>query len=444
MKHHKIYLLLFTLLVVSCNNALDIEPQQALSSDIALRDQASIERALIGAFDALADNDVWGGGQYLSDLYADNGDLIWTGSFSEPEQIFQKNILVNNAAVANAWAEAYEAINIANNVLSVLEILTPDVKNLIEGNALFVRGAAYFELINLFAKAYVDGDPTINLGVPLSLTATQGLDDLSIPRATVEEVYNQIISDLQRGKETLLGDFSYFTTSEACSAILMRAYLNQGNYQAALDEANFVINSNYYILEGINEVYNQRDDTGEDIFAIQITSQDGVNDFITFYAAPENGGRGDITVSEQHFAKYRFNDARRTALFYQDDNFIRRTAKWQENASQDGNIPITRLAEIYLTRAECHLQLGNTDLAALDLNTVRRRVNLPDITNPTLEDILFERSLELAFEGHLFRDVKRTRRNFTDDIAFDDERMVYPIPQREMDVNGLLVQNGGY
>ena len=444
MKNHSLYLLLITVLIMSCNNALDIEPQQALSSDIALRDQASIERALTGAFDALADNDLWGGGQHLSDLFADNGDLIWTGSFADPEQIFQKNILVNNADVARAWAEAYEAINRANNVLSVLDILTADVKNLIEGNACFVRGAAYFELINLFAKAYVDGDPTMNLGVPLSLTATKGLDDLNIPRASVEEVYNQIISDLQRGKETLLGDFSYFTTSEACSAILMRVYLNQGNYQAALDEANFIINSNYYILESVDDVFNQRDDTGEDIYAIQITSQDGVNDFITFYAAPENGGRGDITISEQHFAKYRFSDLRRTNWFYRDDNFIRRTAKWQENASMDGNIPIIRLAEIYLTRAECHLQLGNAELAALDLNTVRRRVNLTDISNPTLEDILFERSLELAFEGHLFRDIKRTRRNFTDDIGFDDDRMVYPIPQREMDVNGLLLQNGGY
>ena len=50
---------------------------------------------------------------------------------------------------------------------------------------------------------------------------------------------------------------------------------------------------------------------------------------------------------------------------------------------------------------------------------------------------------ELVFEGHLFRDTKRNRKPFGD-IAFDAPRMVYPIPQREMDVNGALVQNVGY
>ena len=442
---HKITLFFFILLLLTaCDNELNIEPQQSLSSDVALKDQESIERALTGAFDALADNDVWGGGQFLSELYAANGDQIWTGSFQDPEQVFQKNILVDNGAVFNVWSECYEAINRANNVLSVLEILTADVRNLIEGNALFVRAAAYFELINLFAKPYTDGDPTQNLGVPISLTATQGINDLKIPRATVEEVYTRIITDLQRAKQILLNDFSYFTNSEACSGILMRVYMNQENYTEALAEAEFIVNSNFYGLENINDIFNQRDDTFEDVFAIQITSQDGANDFITYYAGQEDGGRGDISISTQHILKYSVNDRRRNFWFYRDLNNVNRTAKWRENASMDGNISVIRFAEVLLTRAECLFRDGNFAEAAFNLNFIRSRAGVNSISNPTLEDILLERELELSFEGHLFRDLKRTRRNFSDQIAFNDNRMVFPIPQRELDVNSLLIQNAGY
>ena len=260
----------------------------------------------------------------------------------------------------------------------------------------------------------------------------------------MEEVYRQIISDLQRAKDVLSGDNSYFTTSEACSGILMRVYLNQQDYTKALEEADFIVNSGNYDLENLNEIFNQRDDTFEDVFAVQITSQDGDNDLITFYAGEEDGGRGDITITNQHILKYGISDERRSQLFYRDDNDVVRTGKWRDNASMDGNISIIRYAEVLLTRGECNARLGNISEAAFDLNQVRNRVGLGSVSNPSIDNILKERELELAFEGHLFRDIKRTERNFSNAIAFDDDRMVFPIPERELDVNHLLVQNPGY
>jgi hypothetical protein len=98
---------------------------------------------------------------------------------------------------------------------------------------------------------------------------------------------------------------------------------------------------------------------------------------------------------------------------------------------------------MYLTRAEGRFRTGDTSGALEDVNAIRNRAGLPALTNIDLEIILNERFLELVFEGHRFRDAKRNRKPFGN-LTFDDPSMVYPIPQREMDVNGALVQNKGY
>jgi hypothetical protein len=76
-------------------------------------------------------------------------------------------------------------------------------------------------------------------------------------------------------------------------------------------------------------------------------------------------------------------------------------------------------------------------------------VELPLKTSATLEDILKERKLELAHEGHLIHDIKRTKGSVADNTSnimypYNDPKLVFPIPQREMDANPNLVQNEGY
>ena len=84
-------------------------------------------------------------------------------------------------------------------------------------------------------------------------------------------------------------------------------------------------------------------------------------------------------------------------------------------------------------------------MLAEDLNVVRARVGLEPIepADLTLDIILAERKLELMFEGHLFRDSKRNRRDIGG-LSFDSDALIYPVPQREMDANTSLVQNPGY
>jgi hypothetical protein len=106
---------------------------------------------------------------------------------------------------------------------------------------------------------------------------------------------------------------------------------------------------------------------------------------------------------------------------------------------------------MYLTRAEANFREGTAIGAAplADINLIRARVNLPAKTTLTLNDILLERRLELAHEGHIIHDVKRVRGSINDNTGsdvfpFDSPRMVFPIPQREMDANPNLIQNAGY
>ena len=113
--------------------------------------------------------------------------------------------------------------------------------------------------------------------------------------------------------------------------------------------------------------------------------------------------------------------------------------------NQYGNIHVIRLAEMYLIRAEANYRLG-TSLGATpldDINTIRGRAKASALTTVTLDDILLERRRELAFEGFLIHDIKRTKGN-VGSLNWNSDKLVFPIPLREMQVNNKLVQNPGY
>ena len=79
------------------------------------------------------------------------------------------------------------------------------------------------------------------------------------------------------------------------------------------------------------------------------------------------------------------------------------------------NIPVFRISELYLNRAEANYRLGNTATALTDLNVIRTRAGLRAATGLTgdalLNEILRQRRLEFAFEGHRWFDLKRLGRD---------------------------------
>jgi hypothetical protein len=104
-----------------------------------------------------------------------------------------------------------------------------------------------------------------------------------------------------------------------------------------------------------------------------------------------------------------------------------------------------RLAEMYLIRAESNFRLGTVIGATPldDINEIRDRAKAPTLISLALEDILLERRREFAFEGFLLHDIKRTQ-GTVGSLNWNDSKLVFPIPLREMQVNSKLVQNPGY
>jgi len=119
------------------------------------------------------------------------------------------------------------------------------------------------------------------------------------------------------------------------------------------------------------------------------------------------------------------------------------------------NINVLRLAEMHLVRAEANVRLtgsGNPGIGGVtpedDINAIRERVGLDPLTSVTLSDVLQERRNELMFEGQLLNDLKRLEGTTVglglEVIPWNENRMVFPVPEREMNVNSNLIQNPGY
>ncbi len=427
-----------------CDEQLELEPAQSISESLALETDANIKAVLVGAYDELGVGNLFGGETLRnSELLGGDGEIQWVGTFVGPREMFTKQMNSDNADAEGTWLDAYQTINILNNVLSALDRVNDSDRNTVEGEALFMRGLLYFELIRFYALPYEAGQVNSQTGVPLVLTPTRGItDDSYVARNTVDEVYNQILADLTRAASILPSSNSWRASSGAANAILARVYLQRGEYQNALNAANAVIESGEYALLGdYADVFNRDANSSEDIFAIQNTTQDGTNAMNTFWSIPDFGGRdGDIEIFQGHLDLYDPADTR-LALFFMGNGAMR-SGKWN---NQFGNVGVVRLAEMYLVRAECNIRLGSSTGAAPvdDYNAVHTRAGLPAATDVTLEDVLFERRLELAHEGAKIHDIKRLGQS-VGGFAYNANELVFPIPQREINANPSLTQNPGY
>ncbi|MCP9199704.1 RagB/SusD family nutrient uptake outer membrane protein [Gramella sp. GC03-9] len=424
-----------------CDEKLDIEPRQSISTDIALSSGENIKNILIGTYEETSQSASYGGFlQMMADLYGFEDQATWGGTFQQPRQIFNKAIFVDNSFVSALWLNAYESINQANLVIDYADIIEDETeRNTAVGEAYFLRALNYFDINRFFTS------PDGSLGVPLSLEGiTDYSQNLEIPRASSDAVYQQVISDLENAYELLPESNSFFADKYAAQALLARVQLHVGNYPAAAEAANDVIENSGHSLTGTYaDAFNNDVDSSEDIFAFQVTSQGGDNELVVHYADQRFGGRGgDITVNPEYLALFGDTDDRGSFFYISAQNGGTLTEKY---TNQFANVSILRLAEMYLIRAEANLRegsaIGATPLE--DVNTVRARSNAELLSDVTVDDILLERELELMFEGHLIFDYTRTGRA-VDGIPADSDRLSFPIPLREMDVNSELVQNPGY
>ena len=443
---NKIFAILLTgaIVMFGCKKPLDVQPTQSIDESVALKTNSDVQVALVGSYADMGAADLYGGRVYVNtELLGNSNEISWSGTFQGLTQIFNKTIPVDNGFVAGTWLTGYRTINDVNNVLSALAVVNANQVNRIEGEAKFIRGTVYFDLVRLYGKAWNDGTPANNPGVPLILTPTKIITEGSkVARSNVMQVYDQVIKDLTEAEAKLPVLNGFFATKNAAAAMLARVYLQKGDYANALQASNRVIISNKQLLNA-----NYADEfpsnpnggpvvlgnTLEDIFMIQVNATQGVNDFNTFFSLY---GRGDIGITSNHVALYEAGDQRLSLI----DNDV--STKF-DNAY--GNVHVSRLAEMYLTRAESNFRLGSAVGASPldDVNRIRNRVGLPSLLVVSLANILKERKLELAFEGFALHDAKRLQNN-VGVLPFNSTKLIYPIPDREIRVNSSLVQNAGY
>lgn len=440
--------------IVGCEKRLDVLPYQTISADKAIESEDDVNVTLIGAYDGVQDDNVYGGDiMVLNEIIGNTVNINFTGTFSYLKDAYLAMMTSTNISAQNTWVDAYNAINRCNNVLSALDKVTssPAKKNSIEGQALFLRASMYFELVRLYAKTIGDGDASTNPGVPLVLNPTKTLGAADyLPRASVKAVYDQVIADLTKAETLLPATNTIYATKWAAAAQLSRVHLMLKNFSAAADAANRVIGGSGKKLNPdfsklwFTFINNGGANPEEYLFSITITAQDGINSLNTFFGRnvgiPGTNGRSDCKIRPAHIALYETGDVRKTFFALSGGNNYTR-----KHLDRYGNVPIIRLAEMFLTRAEANFR-NNTTLGATplsDVNAIRNRAGLPSLTSLTLDDITKERYLELAFEGHNLHEAKRLQKN-VGAYAWNSPKLILPIPQREIDVNNNLVQNSGY
>lgn len=455
-----------------CKDFLVEDPVLSQSNELTLSTYDGLDKAVAGAYSPLASSS-WYGADFIirNELKTSNGKK-WIGSTYDSgrcNDLYNLNYDPNNTS--GLWEYAYYVISAVNNVMSNLEgkespdVTAQDLDNL-KAECLFLRALSHFDLVRTYAQPYCFTADASHLGVPVVLVT----DPAGKPaRNTVAEVYTQIIADLVEAEQIIdpayvrsgVTDATAVVTLEAVQALLSRVYLYCEQWQNSADYAAKVIASGKFTLWTADEVEDAAcyavdvPTGGEVIFEVygsKSNSFDAYRDGLSPMCGPD--GYGDAGASTDLKNLYEESDVRGT-LFQEKDGVLW-TAKYigKGIATPDlTNTIIIRLSEMYLNIAEAVLNgaTGHDGVAALKAVADSRGATPQNVTS---EGVFTERHKELAWEGHLWFDLARTKRNMTrtdfvgdasaKDLEWGNYKWAMPIPLREFGVNINLVQNEGY
>ena len=192
-----------------------------------------------------------------------------------------------NGEALGLWSDAYRAINMCNIVLHHLsEHEEQDISkaDIIRGECLFVRAICHFELVRMFAVPYNYTSGNNHLGIPIRLTKGSATDEQNNPRNQVNEVYLQIIEDLEKSINFLPSNKVSRVSKWASIGFLAKVYFQMNDYQNSLNKCDEIIESGLFSLNSsVNEIYSLSgfNFSDETIFQIINIPQDNSNGVIT-------------------------------------------------------------------------------------------------------------------------------------------------------------------
>ena len=457
----------------ACNGFLEEEPLMKQSNELTFATYEGLNQAGAAIY-GMMQSDAWYDGQFVlqSELRGGNAKnpLSIPGS-GRYRQDAQWNYSETNTS--SLWTYAYYTISWCNNIINSLEstdkgdATAQDLNNL-KAEALFMRALCHFELVITYAQPYKAGRD--NLGVPVVLKTENGQPS----RNKVGEVYDQVVKDLLEAESIISDNFkrsgvddnAAVASKPAIQALLSRVYLYMENWQGAADYATKVINSGKFALASGDDYLNMfsaatAPEGGEIIFEVYGSKKNGYWDgsgwthlaYITSWGNG-NDGSGDVCATTDLVNLYEDGDIR-LKLFAknENDNLILKYKGKEGSVPRETNVPVLRLSEMYLNRAEAILNgasvSGATARGDLEAIASKRGATVPAAIN-----VQVERRKELMFEGHIVYDLARTmsplnRTDFDGTMnqnlpAAPDHHWAMPIPKRERDANPNVEQNPGY
>ncbi len=445
-------------LAPSCEDMLKVEPRHAITIDVAVEDYAGLEALLLGAYQRFQSEGYYGKDMIVNpEILADNCEY----GESSGRLIGEYNNTPGNHV--NIWGSAYSTLNRINLVIEscALSSATDEEKAKVKAEALFLRALVHFDLARIYGRELNHINGGINLAVPIATSSFNGLDADAYPsRSTIEEVYNFVIADIQEALANLPATISNQgrASKAAAYALLSRVYLYKEDWSNAIANADLALAAaNLSVVNATDAItYESIFSAGaETIFEISIPSSESLSTNSIAYIYIKDGGYGDAAINQYFVPLFQANDIRSSLIVAFSGRYY--TYKFNSHNGTAGadDVPIFRVSELYLNKAEAYMELGQTDNAVASVNEVRTKRGLEAYTSATpdlLNAILLERRLELAFEGHRFFDLKRKGLDIPKPrpgeenkiLQNSDYRVVAKIPTSDMDINPNLVQNPNY
>ena len=480
-KYISIYFLVMALFSACTKDFLDVQPPTEVMDDF-YTSEANAESAIVGCYDPMA----WDGNHNSIPFFF--GDIIgrdgYKGGDVGGDQDWMDNLInfnytSNNYMLNIAWKDYYIAINRANSTMENIEkmsedIISSDKKNLLIGEAKFIRAWFYFELVKTWGS------------VPLVdhvLSPSEYQQELA-PENAIWALIESDLADAAKvlpAKNAVGEEWNGRATKGAADALRVKAYIFQKKWDQAYSLSNEIINSGIYRLEtNYADVFKMENENNDEIiFSIQFEeSGNGTygdenegNMFCVYMTTRghsfSNVGGWGFNCPTNDFAKeFEVGDIRKDAtIIFDGDTLWEGTpdeqtfdTKFPTNIDRMNNqkyaLPPSqqpavfsdaaknwiaiRYADLLLWNAEAAFYTGN------DWNTplqeVRSRVGLGPSPYEGIQAIYHERRVELGMEGHRFWDVVRQGRGeevwgsygFIEGIHSH-----FPISQEQLDLSNL-------
>lgn len=427
----RIIYILFCLSFIGCNYLEDYSQDLVIAKSVKDVDELLLGSAYFrygspdyiangnaGYWIHLLDDDV--NGVMVQEATANNVEYLrstYYGYFCwqwEVGRNYQKTSLASDAGL---WNTLYERINIANIILA--EIQDMERKNeeeeldawRIQGEAHFLRAQFYLFLVNIYGDAYAPSTAASKLGVPLKLTEYVEHDpdkNVQFERATVKEVYDQIVRDLEEAVDCFEKGSKpqsiYRSSKEAALLLLSRVHLYMQNWEGARDRALEMLESKSTLSSVIDSVVFLTPESMEVIFTQGAQNlKHGIS-----------GVGGEFCVTRELYDLYDDTDHRKEAWFAVNRDSIGLDFKYDRSDAESylGDIFMLRTAEAYLNAAEAYAMLGDVANASTYLNDLCRMrhdryENQTFGADEIVQEVRDERRRELCFEGHRWFDLRR-------------------------------------